>query len=253
MKKIILYSVVFLVSSFASAQFEEQIGIKEAIDAAYDIRTAGVKLVKDYVYNNLSINFAYKEMDNSFSNSEDAMLILELYTKDKPEARNTLNLIKSLRNKNRMVFLRKPKKEQIAKMKEMLKRLSDLNSQLIDQIKASTSEKLVEEYELSRKIEVAIQESTLLHALKAMGDNSENIDTKIKIISQAIGILISKLMSSKNNNDKTTYYLKLLKSDFDMFVKTLGNNSYTEFLNTVYVLSNKIGNLSRKIANEYQK
>lgn len=235
-----------------SAQFEEQIGIKKAIDAAYNIRTAGIKIIKDYVYNNLSINFAYKEMDNSFSNSEDAILILELYSQDKPQIQKTLNELKSLRKKNRMIFLRKPKKEQLGKLEKTLNILSELNNKLIDQIKASTSEKLPEEYELARKIEVSIQELTLLYAVKAMGNQSKELDTKIKTISNGIGILINKLMSSKNNNDKTTYYLKLLKSDYDMYVKTLNNNDKTGFLNTIYVLSNKIGNMSRKIADEFE-
>ena len=235
-----------------SAQFEEQIGIKKAIDAAYNIRTAGIEIIKDYIYNNLSINFAYKEMDNSFSNSEDAILILELYSQDKPQIQKTLNELKSLRKKNRMIFLRKPKKEQLGKLEKTLNILSELNNKLIDQIKASTSEKLPEEYELARKIEVSIQELTLLYAVKAMGNQSKELDTKIKTISNGIGILINKLMSSKNNNDKTTYYLKLLKSDYDMYVKTLNNNDKTGFLNTIYVLSNKIGNMSRKIADEFE-
>lgn len=240
-------------SYLVTGQFEEQIGIKDAIDAAYNIRTAGIKIVKDYVYNNLSINFAYKEMDNSFSTSEDAILILELYSQKKPQIQNTLNKLKSLRNKNRIIFLHKPKKEQLGKMKKMINILSELNNKLIDQIKASTSEKLPEEYELARKIEVAIQELTLLHALKALGDQSAELDTKIKIVSNGIGILINKLMSSKNNNNKTTYYLKLLKSDYDMYVKTLSNNGKNGFLNTIYVLSNKIGNMSRKIADEFEQ
>lgn len=252
MKKFILYITLVIFPYFASAQFEEQISIKSAVDAAYNIRTAGIKLVKDFVYSNMSIKVARKEMDNSFSSSEDAILVLELYTKDKPEIRKTLNGIKSLRNKNRMVFLMRPKKEQMEKMKIMLTKLSQLNNKLVSQIKESSSEKLFEEYEYARKIEVSIQELTLLYSLKAVGNNSEDIDTKIPILTKGVGILINKLMSSKKNNGKTTYYLKLLKSDYDMFVKTLSNNSNNNFLNTVYVLSNKIGNMAHKIANEFE-
>ncbi len=237
---------------FASAQFEEQISIKEAVDAAYNIRTAGVKLVKDFFYSNLSIKVAHREMDNSFSSSEDAILTLELYTKDKPEIRKTLNTIKSLRNKNRMVFLRNPKKEQMGKMKKMLSKLSDLNNKLIAQINLFSSEKLSDEYEYARKIEVAIQELTFLYALKSLGDKSEDVSTKIQILTKGVGILINKLMSSKKNTGNSTYYLKLLKSDYDMFVKTLSNNSNNNFLNTVYVLSNKIGNMTHKISNEFE-
>lgn len=248
MKRFTIYTFILLLPYLASAQFEEQISVKDATDAAYNIRTSGIKIVKDFVYSNMAINFANKEMDNSFSNSEDAILTLELYTKDKPEAQKTLNTIKALRKKGRMGFLRKPKKEQMGKMKKMLGKLLQLNNKLIKQIKASSQNQVPKEYELAKKIEVSIQQLTLLHALKAMGDKSEDTNTKTQKLTKGIGMMINQLMASKNNSEDTSYYLQLLKSDYDMFVKTLSNNDNSNFLNTLYVLSNKIGNMAHKIA-----
>ena len=251
MKKVVLYIIIIFYPYYVSAQFEEQISVKDAIDASYNIRTAGVKIVKDFVYSNMLINFAYKEMDNSFSDSEDAILTLEVYTQNIPDALKTLNILKAMRKKGRMAFLRKPKKEQMAKLNMMLGKLEQLNNTLINQIKVKSNKKVSEEYELARKIEISIQKLTLLYAMESMSDKAEETKAQIQTLSKAIGLMINKLMGSKNNTDKTTYYIKLLKSDYDMFVKTLNNNSNTSFLNTIYVLSNKISNMSRKIANKF--
>ena len=251
MKRIILYIIVLL-PVLGSAQFEEQISIKDAVTASYDIRTAGVKIVKYYIYNNMGITFSFKEMDNSFSKSEDAILLLEQYTQDKPKAKKTLETIKALRKKGRMMFLHKPKKGQMAKAKKMLEKLLKLNNKLIKEINATSGKKVSEEFELSRKIEVTIQQFTILYALQSKGDQSPDTSKKIGILSKGIDNMINKLMGSKNNTNDTTYYLQLLKSDFDMYKKTLNSNSGASFLNTLYVLSSKIGNTSHKLSKMFQ-
>ena len=251
MKRIILY-IIILLPILVSAQFEEQISLKDAVTASYDIRTAGVKIVKDYIYNNMGITFSFKEMDNSFSDSEDGILLLEIYTQDKPEAKKTLETIKVLRKKGRMMFLHKPKKGQMGKAKKVLEKLLQLNNKLIKEIEATGGEKVPEEFELTQQIEVSIQQFTILYVLSSKGDQSSETQKKIGMLSKGIDNMINKLMRSKNNTNDTTYYLQLLKSDFDMYKKTLNSNSGASFLNTLYVLSNKIGNTSHKLSKMFR-
>ena len=250
MKKQLLYTFILLLPYFAIAQFEEEINPKNAIKASYNLKTSGVKIVKDFIYSNLSVNFAFKEMDNSFSNSEDAILTLEIFTKDKPEAQKTLNIIKTLRNKSRIAFLRKPKKEQMVKMKIMLDKLLNLNNKLITEIKPYTKNKVNKEYELAKKIEISIQKLTILHALKAM-ENLKDTNNSTQKLTNDIETMINELMASKNKDDDTSYYTQLLKSDYNMYIKALNINASGKFLNTTYVLSNKIGNMANKIADKY--
>jgi len=246
MKKYI-FSLLILIFQNGFSQFDDQITGEQAIEAAYNINNAAVRIIKDYVYMNMKANGASKNIDNSFSNSEDALLILELYSESHPEIKPELKKIITMRKKTRMMFLQKPKKEKIKTALEKLETLKGISGQLIQKINDIENIKSNEAKESARKMVFIAQQLAFMQALIFMGEDKEKLEQKIKGLENQFEANLKTLSSKTGNNKDAGFQLNLLQSDWKMYKKIAAKKNQ-RFINTIYTLLDKISDKAENIA-----
>ncbi|HFX17801.1 MAG TPA: hypothetical protein ENK64_01500, partial [Flavobacteriales bacterium] len=122
MKHKIVLLLILLVSYInpVQAQYGEVLDVSDALQNALDVRTSAVKIVKDYLYRGLKVNYVSKENDENLSGGEFSLLKLEVYAQDHPELKGTVEKVAHQWKNLRALALQKPKKE---KMQGLLKKL----------------------------------------------------------------------------------------------------------------------------------
>jgi len=253
MKNKLLSIYFFLFSLAVSAQYGQSIDVSDALQAALDIRTSGVKIVKDYVYKGLKSGFVAKETDNNLSKGERALLTLEIYASDHPELKSNLKSLKTAWKKLRILALQKPERK---KMKDLLARLNIFlksSNELIDNIKNSSNITTIDYQEASNSMELLAQQLTLLYALKVAGIENDKLDKEMSECKVNFQKNLDKTFYSGENTIQISNALKKVQADWEMSKRTLSKDSQDELLNTLYVMMNKISEASRKAANLYQQ
>ncbi len=248
MRILVLFILTF-VFQYVYPQFDEQITGKEAIKAAYNINNSAVRIIKDYVYMNMRVSYAVKNVDNSFSDSEDALIMLEIYAENHPEVKPVLQQIINMRKKTRMMFLQKPKKEKIKTVLSKLDKLISISGKVIDKIKNIENIKANTIQENSHKIEFIAQQLSFMHALKFMGENQEEINLKLSNLEKNLQTSLNILQSQIKQGSEAAFQLKLLQSDWTMYKKIAAKKNQ-RFINTLYTLLDKISDNAAKLADK---
>ncbi len=253
MKKSLLSIFFFLFSFSIFAQYGQSIDVSDALQAALDIRTSGVKIVKDYVYKGLKSTFVSKETDNNLSKGERALLTLEIYTADHPEIRKDLKNLKTSWKKLRILALQKPERK---KMKDLLGRLNTFLSssdKIIKDIKNTSDITTIDFQEASNSMELLAQQLTLLYALKVAGIENAKLENEMSQCKVKFQQNLDKTFYSGENTIQIADALKKVQADWEMSKRTLNKDTQDQLLNTLYVMMNKISLESRKAANLYQQ
>jgi len=245
--KTYIFLILTLLFQSLWAQFDDQISGKQAIDAAYDISNAAVRITKDYVYSNMHVSYATKNIDNSFSNSEDALLLLQMYAENHPALQPNLKQIINIRKKTRMMFLQKPQKEKIKTALQKLEKLQIVNNSLINKIKKIENIKIKQAVESAHKLEFLAQQLAFMHALIYMGQNPEKMEEKIKDLEKKFETNLKTLADGAHTNKEAGFQLKLLQSDWEMYKKIAAKKNQ-RFINTIYTLLDKISDKASRIA-----
>ncbi len=249
----ILYIFFFLISLNLSAQYGQSIDVSDALQAALDIRTSGVKIVKDYVYKGLKSGFVSKETDNNLSSGERALLTLEIYAADHPEIQKDLNQLKTSWKKLRILALQKPDRK---KMNDMLNRLEvflNTSDKIINDIKNTSNISTIDYQEASNSMELLAQQLTLLYALNVAGIQNDKLKDEMERCKIDFQKNLDKTFYSGENTIDISNALKKVQADWEMSKRTLEKDSQEQLLNTLYVMMNKISEESRKAANLYQQ
>jgi len=249
-----LFSIFFfLISLSLSAQYGQSIDVSDALQAALDIRTSGVKIVKDYVYKGLKSGFVAKETDNNLSKGERALLTIEIYSKDQPEIQSDLKSLKTAWKKLRILALQKPERK---KMDDLLNRLNlflTASDKIINDIKSTSDIVTIDYQEASNSMELLAQQLTLLYALKVAGIQNDKLESEMAQCRVKFQKNLNKTFYSGENTIQISDALKKVQADWEMSKRTLDKDSQEQLLNTLYVMMNKISQASREAANLYQQ
>ena len=253
MKKIVLLSLFSLIiTSHARAQYEEVIDVSDALQNALDVRTSAVKIVKNYLYKGLKVNYVVKENDDNLSAGETSMLKLEIYAYEHPELAPEVNQVKQQWKKLRVLAIHQPKKEKMNLLLTKLKQLLDTTHSLIEKIKKTDDIKIIEYQHASNEMEVLAQQLAFLYAMKAAGLGNADLDFDIKQLRLDFQKNLDATFFSGENNVAITEALKSIQADWEMVKKTVSDTKNSKFLNTIYILMNKISKEAKKAALLYQ-
>jgi hypothetical protein len=253
MKKSLLF-ILFIFCSFSlSAQYGQNIDVSDALQSALDIRTSGVKIVKDYVYRGLKSGFVAKETDNNLAKGERALLTLEIYTADHPEIKKDLNQLKTSWKKLRILALQKPERKKMDDLLNRLNKFLTISNKVIEDIKNISNLKTIDYQEASNSMELLAQQMTLLYALDVAGIQNDKLENSMNNCKIDFQKNLDKTFYSGENTIQISNALKKVQADWEMSKRTLAKDSQEQLLNTLYVMMNKISEQSRKAANLYQQ
>ncbi len=236
-----------------SAQYGQSIDVSDALQAALDIRTSGVKIVKDYVYKGMKSGFVAKETDVNLSAGERALLRLEIYAEEHPELKPDVKKLKTTWKKLRILALQKPERK---KMNDLLNRLEVFlraADKTIEDIKNSSNITTIDYQEASNSMELLAQQMTLLYALNVAGIQNPKLKKKMNECKVEFQNNLDKTFYSGENTIQISDALKKVQADWEMSKRTLDKDSQEQLLNTLYVMMNKISQASREAANLYQQ
>ncbi len=249
-----LLTIFFLFFSLSlSAQFGQSIDVSDALQAALDIRTSGVKIVKDYVYKGLKSGFVAKETDINLSKGERALLTLEIYAKDHPELKPDLKKLKTAWKKLRILALQKPDRKKMGDLLNRLEVFLKSADKIILDIKNTSDITTIDYQEASNSMELLAQQLTLLYALKVAGIQNSKLDSEMRECKIDFQKNLDKTFYSGENTIQISDALKKVQADWEMSKRTLDKDSQEQLLNTLYVMMNKISEASREAANLYQQ
>jgi hypothetical protein len=253
MKKTITLLLIMVFIKTGFAQYEEMIDVSDALQSTLDVRTAAVRIVKDYLYRGLKVNYVTKENDNNLSKGETSLLKLEIYGKEHPELSKEINTVKKQWKKLRHLAINMPKKE---KMKGLLKDLNDFltaTDNLIEGIKNTDKIEIINYQHASNEMEILAQQLAFLFGLKVAGINDQNISKEIERCQKDFQRNLDLTFFSGENTIEITEALKLIQADWEMGKQTNKSANKDRFLNTIYILMNKISNNARKASLLYQE
>jgi len=253
MKKYILTLILTGFFSITYAQYEEVIDVSDALQDALDVRTAAVKIVKDYLYRGLKVNYVLKENDDNLSQGEKSMLKLEIYAYEHPELKDEVNQVKKQWKKLRVLAIHQPKKEKMNLLVGKLKELLETSQILIEKIKQTDDITIINYQHASNEMEVLAQQLAFLYAMKAAGLTKEDLDFDIKQRTLDFQKNLDATFFSGENTIAITEALKSIQADWEMVKKTVNDKKNSNFLNTIYVLMNKISKEAKLAAQLYQE
>ncbi len=253
MKNPLLFIFVFFISLSLSAQYGQSIDVSDALQAALDIRTSGVKIAKDYVYKGLKSGFVTKETDANLYMGERALVRLEIYAEDHPEIKSDLNKLKTDWKKVRMLTLQKPERAKLNDLiGKMFKFLNEADL-VIKDIKSSSNITTIDYQEAANSMEILAQRIALLYALNVAGIKNPILINKMDQFKTGFQENLDKTFYSGENTIEISDALKKVQADWEMSKRTLDKDSQEQLLNTLYVMMNKISASSRVAANLYQQ
>jgi len=254
MKKLpvlLIFSLIF--SSATYAQYEEVIDVSDALQSALDVRTSAVKIVKDYLYKGLKVNYVLKENDDNLSKGETSMLKLEIYAQEHPELTSEVNRVKQQWKKLRVLAIHQPKKEKMKLLLDKLKQLLQTTGVLIDEIKKTDDITIIDYQQASNEMEVLAQQLAFLYAMKEAGMADSTLIKDIEQCRSDFQKNLDATFFSGENTLDVTEALKSIQADWEMVKKSVNNSENNKFLNTLYILMNKISKEAKKAALLYQE
>ena len=254
MKKISYYLVVFFIFQMtAKAQYEDMLDVSDALQSALDVRTSAVKIVKDYLYRGLKINYVSKENDENLSNGEFSLMRLEIYAKDHPELKDQINAVGHQWKNLRVLALQKPQKSKMPGLLGQLKSFLTASNKLISTIKKTDKATKLSYQQSANNMELLSQQLAFLYGMKVAGIKDPIIGHEISRCQTDFQTDLNKTFFSGENTIDISNSLKSIQADWEMVKRTTQNTSESHSLNTIYVLMDKISDAARKSAILYQK
>jgi len=253
MKKLLLIIISLIYTSFSFAQYEEVIDVSDALQDALDVRTSAVKIVKDYLYRGLKVDYVTKENDNNLSKGEKSMLKLEIYAQEHPELADEVNQVKQQWKKLRVLAIHQPKKEKMNLLLNKLKQLLNTTQTLIEKIKKTDNINVINYQHASNEMEVYSQQLAFLYAMEAAGMSNNELHSEIEQCQKDFQKNLDTTFFSGENTIAITNSLKSVQADWEMVKKSVNDTKNSKFLNTLYILMNKISNEASKAALLYQE
>jgi len=253
MKKILFILIFSSISFFSFGQYEEIVDVSDALQNALNVRTSAVKIVKDYLYRGLKVNYVSKENDDNLSNGEISLLKLEIYAMNHPAISDQLNKVKDQWKKLRVLAIHQPQKNKMNMLLDKLKDFLISTDLLINQIKQTDDITVINYQQASNEMEVLAQQLAFLYGLQIAGIDNTNIQHEITQCRLNFQKNLDATFFSGVNNIKIAQALKTIQADWEMAKKTVNNTEDNRFLNTIYILMNKISKESRKAGLLYQE
>jgi len=252
-KTIYILFTIFFFNTSIQAQYDEMIDVSDALQSALDVRTSAVKIVKDYLYRGLKVNYVSKENDENLSNGEFNLLRLEIYAKDHPELKDHVKRVVKKWKKIRVLAIHKPKKDNIKKLMRKLKSFIDLSNKLIAAINADNSIKTLKYQEAANNMELLSQQLAFLYGLKVAEIIDAEINQQIVQCKNEFQQDLNTTFFSGENPIEVSKALNTIQADWEMIKRATKNSQNVTALNTIYVLMDKISDAARKSAILYQK
>jgi len=252
MKKLYYLLILLFVSFKSMSQYEEVIDVSDALQNTLDLQTSAVKIVKDYLYRGLKVNYVTQENDENLSNGESSLLQLEIYAKDHPEIKDRVNKVKQQWKKLRNLAIQNPKREKMKFLSPSLQRFLTTTEQLIEAIKKTDQITIINYQHASNEMEVLSQQLAFLYAMKVAGINNAEINDEIENCKTNFQKNLNQTFYSGENTIEIAESLKSIQADWEMAKQTSKNEDAESFLNTIYILMNKISEESRRVALLYQ-
>jgi len=254
MKKIFyLLLTYFILTPSTHAQYDEMIDVSDALQSALDIRTSAVKIVKDYLYRGLKVDYVSKENDENLSNGEFSLLRLQIYTKDHPEIKKSVDEVVSKWKNLRVLALQKPKKDKINGLLDKLKSFLQSSNKLINSISQSNHLKTLAYQQAANDMELLSQQLAFLYGMKVAGIKDPVIGHEIERCQNDFQRDLNKTFFSGENTIEISENLKSVQADWEMAKVATKNIKGSSALNTIYVLMDKISDAARKSAILYQE
>jgi len=252
MKKLLIIFISFQ-SFFIIAQYDESTDVSDALQAALDIRTSVVKISKDYLYRGLKANYVSKEIDESVSKGEDALLKLEIYKNEYPRLAEKVSTIKKIWNKNKYLSIHQPQRKNMLKILKLLNNFLQESNALVEEIKKTENVNIIDYQHASNEMEILSQELALLYALKVAKIKDPMITKEIHRCKNDFQTNLDKTFYSGENTIQITEALKSLQADWEMVKHSENNVQGESFLNSMYILMNRIGDNANKASKLYQE
>ncbi len=251
MKKIALL-ILILIQFPIFAQYGQEIDVSDAMKAALDIRTSGVRIAKDYLYRGLKSGFVAKENDNNLSNGEKAILTLEIYANEYKDIKPQLKKLKTQWKKLRVLALQKPERKKMEGLLTKLRNFVETSNQLIDKIKQTNHIKIIDYQQASNDMELLAQQLTLLYAMQVAKIKDPSLEMEMNNCKINFQKNLNKTFYSGENTVNITEALKRIQADWELSKNSIKSKKES-LLNTLYVMMNKISDQSRKAAELYQQ
>ncbi len=248
-----IFLFYFLWQPAIHAQYDEMLDVSDALQSALDVRTAAVKIVKDYLYRGLKINYVAKENDENLSNGEFSLLRLEIYAKDHSEIQDEVDKLTGKWKKLRTLAIQKPIKNKMHGLLKTLKSFLQTTNNLIDQINQSEKISTLKYQKAANNMELLAQQLAFLYGLKVAGIKDTAIERDIEQCKNDFQKDLDQTFFSGENTINISEELKSIQADWQMTKMSTKNLGSDRALNTIYVLMDKISAAARKSAILYQE
>ncbi len=253
MKKYIYILLFGVLSLTGRAQYGEIQDVSDALQSAVDVRTSAVKIVKDYLYRGLKVNYVSKENDENLSNGEFSLLKLESYVQDHPEIKDKVKKLAHKWEKLRGLAVQKPKKEKMRGLLKSLKSIVKTANVLINAINETGEISTLEYQKAANNMELLAQQLAFLYGLKVSGIKYQTLDHEVSQCESDFQQNLNKTFFSGENTISISENLKSIQADWQMVKSGTKNLEGGAALNTIYVLMDKISDAARKSAILYQE
>jgi len=248
MKKILILLMIALTFSQATAQYDEEVSVSDALQHMLNLRTSAATIVKDYIYKGLKVKYVSKNIDVNLSESEMDLLGLDIFTESHPQLKPLVQKITMLRMKGRMMIIHKPDMKRMAGMLKVLDKVLKVNNMAIDNIKKMAHIKTLDYQHASNELEIVSQQLAIMYALK--NNNQVEISQKFEETMNSFETNLNKVFSYEKNSDKQTQLIKNIQSNWLMLKKITANKNLN-MINTIYILTNKISKDAHKLSLMY--
>ena len=235
------------------AQYGEMLDISDALQSAVDVRTAAVKIVKDYLYRGLKINYVSKETDENLSNGEFSLLRLEIYAQEHPEIKDQVQALAHKWKNLRVLAIQKPQKQKMRNLLGILKSYIKIANSLIDTINQSAKISTLKYQKAANNMELLAQQLAFLYGMKVAGIKDTVIGHEITQCQADFQRDLNQTFYSGENTIDISEQLKSIQADWQMTKMSTKNLEGGRALNTIYILMDKISDAARKSAILYQK
>jgi len=252
MKNFILFGLILLFQLPVFSQYGQEIDVSDAMKAALDIRTSGVRIAKDYLYRGLKSEFVAKENDKNISTGEKAILTLEIYANEYPTVKPQLKKLKTKWKKLRVLALQKPNRKKMDGLLSKLKSFIEVANSVIEEIKKTNQIKIIDYQQASNDMELLAQQLTLLYAMQVADIKDPSLNTEMNNCKINFQKNLNKTFYSGENTIDIVETLKRIQADWELSKQSMQSQKES-LLNTLYIMMNKISDQSRKAANLYQQ
>ena len=235
------------------AQYDEMLDVSDALQSAVDVRTAAVKIVKDYLYRGLKVNYVSKENDENLSNGEFSLLRLEIYAQDHPEIKDQVQALAHKWKNLRVLAIQKPQKQKMHGLLKALQSYLKTANALIDTINKSAKISTLKYQKAANNMELLSQQLAFLYGMKVAGIKDPVIEHEITQCQADFQRDLNQTFFSGENTIDISEELKSIQADWQMAKMSTKNLEGGRALNTIYVLMDKISDAARKSAILYQK